>query len=80
MRRLADFLGIDFDERLTVPTFNGYPVGPNSSYEASSTGVLTDPVERYKQLLSEEQQNHITGECEDLYEQALALTESRVAG
>jgi Sulfotransferase family len=46
MRHLADVLGIDFDERLTTPTFNGYPVGPNSSYDASSTGVLTDPVER----------------------------------
>jgi hypothetical protein len=80
MRRLADFLGIDFDERLTVPTFNGYPVGPNSSYETSSTGVVTDPVKRYKKLLSGEQQERITGECEELYREALALTESRVAG
>ena len=27
MRRLADFLEIEFDPRLTTPTFNGYPVG-----------------------------------------------------
>jgi hypothetical protein len=79
MRRLAGFLGIDFDARLTVPTFNGYPVGPNSSYETSETGVLADPVERYKELLSDEQQELIRGECEDLYHEALALTERQAA-
>ena len=75
MGRLADWLEIDFDERLTVPTFNGYPVGPNSSYETSETGVVTEPVDRYKRLLSGEQQALIEGECGELYGQALALTE-----
>jgi hypothetical protein len=79
MRRLAGWLGIDFDARLAVPTFNGYPVGPNSSYETSRTGVLTEPVERYKQLLSDEQQAMIRSECDELYHQALALTEPRAA-
>jgi hypothetical protein len=36
---------------LATPTFNGYPVGANSSYEVGTTGVLTDPVERYKEIL-----------------------------
>ena len=75
MRRLADWLGIEFDAGLAIPTFNGYPVGPNSSYQTSQTGVLTDPVERYKQLLSDEQQELIRSECDDLHQQALALTE-----
>ena len=79
MRRLAAFLEIDFDPLLTVPTFNGYPVGPNSSYETSQTGVMTDPVERYKELLSDEQQELIRSECEDLYQEALALTERQAA-
>jgi hypothetical protein len=79
MRGLADWLGIGFDERLAVPTFNGYPVGPNSSYETSRTGVLADPVERYKQLLSDDQQELIRSECEQLYHQALTLTERRPA-
>jgi sulfotransferase family protein len=79
MRRLADLLGIDFDPQLTIPTFNGYPVGPNSSYETSHMGVLTDPVERYKELLSDQQQTLIRSECEDLYHEALALTERRGA-
>jgi hypothetical protein len=79
MRRLAEFLGIDFDPVLTVPTFNGYQVGPNSSYETSQTGVLAEPVERYKELLSDEQQEQIRSECEELYHEALALTEQRAA-
>jgi hypothetical protein len=80
MRWLADWLGIDFEPGLAVPTFNGYPVGPNSSYETSQTGVVSEPVERYKQLLSDEQQAQIRSECDDLYQQALTLTERRGAG
>jgi hypothetical protein len=74
MERLAEWLEIDFDERLAVPTFNGYPVGPNSSFETSETGVVTEPVERYKRVLSPEQQAQIEGECGELYREALALT------
>jgi hypothetical protein len=79
MRLLAEFLGIDFEQRLTTPTFNGYPVGANSSYGEDRVGVVSDPVERYKELLSDEQQKLITAECQDLYDEALALTERRTA-
>ena len=80
MERLADWLEIDFDERLTVPTFNGYPVGPNSSFETNETGVVTEPVERYKQVLSGEQQALIEDECGELYGEALALIAREGAG
>ena len=71
MRRLASWLGIDYDERLATPTFNGYSVGPNSSFETSETGVVQEPVERYRELLTHEQQERIRGECEELYREAL---------
>jgi hypothetical protein len=80
MRRLADWLGIEFDERLLTPTFNGYPVGPNSSFETSETGVVSAPVERYRELLTDEQQEHIRRECDELYREALALTDPQPAG
>jgi competence ComEA-like helix-hairpin-helix protein len=73
MGRLADYLGIDFDPLLTTPTFNGYPVGANSSYEVRSTGVVTDPVERHKELLSAEQRELVGGECEELHQEILGL-------
>ena len=78
MRRLAEFLEIDFDPVLTVPTFNGYPVGANSSYgEMSHTGVAPDPVKRHKKVLSDEQRELVSRECDELYEEALGLTERR---
>ena len=73
MRRLAGFLEIEFDPRLTTPTFNGYPVGANSSYKVRATGVVTDPVERHKKLLSAEQRELVSGECEQLYREVVSL-------
>ncbi|MFL5892582.1 MAG: sulfotransferase family protein [Solirubrobacterales bacterium] len=75
MRSLAGFLGIDYDPILATPTFNGYPVGANSSFEVHSTGVLSDPVDRYKEVLSEEQRRWILGECGQLYEKAQTLVD-----
>jgi Sulfotransferase family len=77
MRPLAKFLGIDYDPVLTTPTFNGYPVGANSSYEVRSTGVVSDPVERYKELLDDKQRKRILGETKELHEEAGKLVESR---
>jgi hypothetical protein len=79
MRALARFLGIKYDPVLTTPTFNGYPVGANSSYEVRTTGVLTDPVERHKELLSDEQRKRILGECDQLHKQALKVVDTRPA-
>ena len=75
MRGLAGYLDIEFDPQLTEPTFNRYPVGANSSYDVTRTGVVTDPVERYSELLSSKQQELVRTECNELYEQALELTE-----
>jgi hypothetical protein len=73
MRRLADYLGIDFEPVLTTPTFNLNPVGANSSYGAPGPGVHKDPLTRHEQLLSDEQRAAIDTECRKLYEQVLAV-------
>jgi Sulfotransferase family len=75
MRTVAGFLKINYDPVLATPTFNRYPVGANSSYEVTSTGILADPVERYKEILSDEQRKRILAECKDLHKQALGLVE-----
>ena len=60
MRYLADFLGIEFDDILLVPTFNKFPVKVNKSFnsedhdfadsplstEVTSTGEELDTIER----------------------------------
>jgi len=73
MRALVGYLGIDFDPQLCVPTFNRYPVGANSSYAVRQPGVLTDPLTRHRELLPDEDRALIGDECQELYEQALAL-------
>jgi hypothetical protein len=73
MRGLAKFLEITFDPVLAEPTFNGYPVGANSSFAEDRTGVISDPVERYKDVLSEEQIKLVSSKCEKLYEQVVAI-------
>jgi hypothetical protein len=75
MKRLAKFLDIEYTPRLAVPTFNDFPVGANSSFKTSEVGVLKDPVKRYADVLSEQQQRRIKDSCEELYNEALALTE-----
>jgi hypothetical protein len=80
MRSLAAFLNIDFDPQLTVPTFNRHPTGPNSSYDINSTALVTDPVERYKEVLSKERQQFVRRECGELYEEALAFLSDPARG
>ena len=76
MRKLAGFLEIDYDPCLAVPTFNGYPVGANSSFEVRETGVVSDPVERYKKVLSASQRKLITERCDERYREVLELTKA----
>ncbi len=52
MRRLADYLGIDFDPCLLAPTFNGLPIKADSSYRVRDYGVITDPVTRHREVLT----------------------------
>ena len=77
MKDLADFLGIAFDPCLTVPTFNGFPVGANSSYKTEETGVSTDPVTRHKEVLTPEQRQLVTDQCGGLYERAIGVLEAQ---
>jgi hypothetical protein len=50
MRTLADFLGIDFTDTLTTPTFNGLPTKANSSFRVERRGVLDAPLKRGENL------------------------------
>jgi len=79
MRRLTDFLEIDFDPKLTAPTFNGFPVGANSSFGMSDTGIVHAPVKRHMKVLSDEQRELVSRECDELYQEALGLTERDAA-
>jgi len=53
MKRVCEFLQIDFDERLLVPTLAGRPFGGNSMHEARMKGVSRSSRDRWRSSLSE---------------------------
>jgi hypothetical protein len=50
MKRLADWLGIQFDPILTVPTFNTIPTTANSSFAVTRSGILKEVTKRESTL------------------------------
>jgi len=51
MRLLADFLKIEFDDILTVPTFNRFPMVANTSFRPEKAGsVDSSTLTRYQNL------------------------------
>ena len=55
MRLLADFLKIEFDDILTVPTFNRFPMVANTSFRPEKAGsIASNTLSRHKTLTHEE--------------------------
>jgi hypothetical protein len=54
MATLADWLGIEWNPILLVPTFNRQRTVPNSSYSLKETGIAQEPLERWREVLSVE--------------------------
>ena len=54
MQYLSEFLGIEYNDTLLVPTFNGMPIKANTSFDENRDGIIKNTVERYKTLSSEE--------------------------
>lgn len=51
LRALADWLGIAWNPLLMCPTFNRLPTVPNSSYAMTQTGIRTESLERWRDVL-----------------------------
>ena len=62
---------MSIDRRLLIYSHDSFGLGHLRRCRAIAHYL----VERYKQLLSDEQQKLIRSECDDLHQQALALTE-----
>lgn len=72
MRMLSDRLGIGFSPILLEPTFNGRPIGANSSFEAASSGVIAAPIAR-AETLTDDERDLIGRHCGALHQQAREL-------
>ena len=54
MRYLTEFLGIDFDDILLVPTFNKFPIKANTAFKVESHGLVNGPLSRYSTLTGQQ--------------------------
>jgi hypothetical protein len=54
MRYLVEFLGIEFDEILLVPTFNKFPIKAHTSFKVENHGIVNSPLSRYETLSEQE--------------------------
>jgi len=67
---MADFLKINFDDILLVPTFNKSPIRANTSFNDEQHGIVSSTLSRYK-MLSEEELKIIEEMTEDIYSMTL---------
>jgi hypothetical protein len=74
MRILTAWLRIDFVPEVLAATFNGLPIGANSSFAGASTEISTAPLTRSESDLSAGDRTAITRLAGEIYERALAMT------
>jgi hypothetical protein len=76
MRLLSDRLGITYDDLLIQPTFNGAPVGANSSYVLeASQAVSASPLDRHKAALPKEERRLVRKATTELFQAARELAD-----
>jgi hypothetical protein len=76
MRRIADQIGITMAPTLLVPTFNGRPIGANSSFGVEGQGVLPERADAWRASLDEATAAQIEALSDNLYERAQAVAQS----
>ena len=70
MKSVCERIGLDFDDSLTRPSFNGLPIGANSSFDTRESGkVLAEVTGRGSELNSDET-GFIEKETGELYRKA----------
>jgi hypothetical protein len=70
MRHLSQFLEIEYNKILLLPTFNGTPIPANTSFDENKEGILSNTVDRHKTLSSKES-GFIEQQTGDLYDKVL---------
>ena len=76
MRRVASFVGIEFDPCLLQPSYAGRPILPNSSFSVHEYGINPKMAGR-KDEISDEAQEAIAAEALPLYEEIAELLTPR---
>ena len=66
MRRLAKWLRIEWHPILLEPTFKRQPTVPNSSFSVLETGIRTESLDRWREVLDGETVAKIEAETHEL--------------
>lgn len=74
MRHVCERTGLEFEPSLLNPTFNGEPMGANTSFEKVTRGQVSSAPLRRDRHLSPEDRDYLTRHCMPHYEQAAART------
>jgi hypothetical protein len=74
MRSIADFLDIEFDDILTVPTFNKLPIVANTSFKVETANIMHGTLSRY-QTLTQKELDIIDKMSHDIYEKVLGVAD-----
>ena len=54
MQHLAEFLGIQYDSDLLIPTFNGYPISVDDSFKTAAVDIINHPGQEIPTLSSDQ--------------------------
>ncbi len=68
MRKVCAFLDVPFDDALLQPTKAGRPWAGNSANETTFNAISTEPVDRWRKLLTEAEIGWVEWHCRDLME------------
>ena len=68
MRKVCAFLGVRFDGSVLTPTKAGCPWAGNSASGQAFNAISTEPANRWRKLLSEEEIGWVEWHCRDLME------------
>ena len=71
MRLICGRIGIDYEDTLAVPTFNGKPIEANTSFEPITPGSVSSAPTGRESFLSPEERAYVTQTCMPLYERAM---------
>jgi hypothetical protein len=71
MKKICETVSLEWDESLTVPTFNSMPIKADSSFKVKAHGVVKDSVQRHIGMLSEDEMGDINRKAMPLYEQGM---------
>lgn len=74
MRTVADWVGLTWDDILTVPTFQKMPIKANTAFKTTQYGVIDEPLTRARDV-SDDDARYIDEHAIDVYHDVLKIVD-----